>query len=229
MNENIIRTISSEMNRYLNNYQMSKLQEVLYKKVEVEKKVISNEEYVNKFINSKRLEGCSELTIKNYKIHIYKMLSYLDKDVRTIETDDIREFLSYYQSNNNCNNLTIDGVRRSLSSFFTFLEVEDYIVKSPIRRIHKIKTEFLIKETYSDELMESTSVQVSHISSYVNKLLDVMETEVAMTTSELMEKLGMKSRISFRDNYLNPALENGLIKMTNPDKPTSKNQMYYKV
>ena len=154
MNENIIRTISSEMNRYLNNYQMSKLQEVLYKKVEIEKKEISNEEYVNKFINSKRLEGCSEVTIKNYKIHIYKMLSYLDKDVRTIETDDIRDFLSYYQSKNNCNNLTIDGVRRSLSSFFTFLEVEDYIVKSPIRRIHKIKTEFLIKETYSDELME---------------------------------------------------------------------------
>ena len=154
MNENIIRTISSEMNRYLNNYQMSKLQEVLYKKIEIEKKEISNDEYVNKFINSKRIEGCSESTIKNYKIHIYKMLSYLDKDVRTIETDDIREFLSYYQSNNSCNNLTIDGVRRSLSSFFTFLEVEDYIVKSPIRRIHKIKTKFLIKETYSDELME---------------------------------------------------------------------------
>lgn len=154
MNENIIRTISSEMNRYLNNYQMSKLQEVLYKKVEIEKKEISNEEYVNKFINSKRLEGCFKLTIKNYKIHIYKMLSYLDKDVRTIETDDIRDFLLYYQSNKNCNNLTIDGVRRSLSSFFTFLEIKDYIVKSPIRRIHKIKTEFLIKETYSDELME---------------------------------------------------------------------------
>jgi len=91
--------------------------------------------------------------------------------------------------------------------------------------------EFMLKiidETLED-LMESTSVQASHISSYVNKLLDVMETGVAMTTSELMEKLEMKSRISFRDNYLNPALENGLIKMTNPDKPTSKNQMYYKV
>ena len=124
------------------------------------------------------------------------MLLYLDKDVRTIETDDIRDLLLFYQSNNNCNNLTIDGVRRSLFSFFTFLEVEDYIVKSPIRRIHKIKIEFLIKETYSDELME---------------------------------KLNMKSRISFRDNYLNQALENGLIKMTSPDKPTSKNQMYYKV
>ena len=91
--------------------------------------------------------------------------------------------------------------------------------------------EFMLKmidETLED-LMESTSVQASHVSSYVNKLLDVMETGVAMTTAELMEKLNMKSRISFRDNYLNPALENGLIKMTNPDKPTSKNQMYYKV
>lgn len=77
MNENNIRTISSEMNRYLNNYQMSKLQEVLYKKVEIEKKEISNDEYVNKFINSKRLEGCSKLTIKNYKIYIFRMLLYL--------------------------------------------------------------------------------------------------------------------------------------------------------
>ena len=91
--------------------------------------------------------------------------------------------------------------------------------------------EFMLKmiDEILEDLMESTSLQASHISSYVNKLLDVMETGVAMTTSELMEKLDMKSRISFRDNYLNPALENGLIKMTNPDKPTSKNQMYYKV
>lgn len=91
--------------------------------------------------------------------------------------------------------------------------------------------EFMLKmidETLED-LMDSTSVQANHVSSYVNKLLDVMETGVAMTASELMEKLNMKSRISFRDNYLNPALENGLIKMTNPDKPTSKNQMYFKV
>lgn len=91
--------------------------------------------------------------------------------------------------------------------------------------------EFMLKmidETLED-LMNSASEQASHVSSYVNKLLDVMETGVAMTTTELMEKLNMKSRISFRENYLSPALENGLIKMTNPDKPTSKNQMYYKV
>ena len=91
--------------------------------------------------------------------------------------------------------------------------------------------EFMLKmiDETLDDLMESTSIQVSHVSPYVNKLLAVMETGVAMTTTELMGKLNMKSRISFRDNYLNPALENGLIKMTNPDKPTSKNQMYYKV
>ena len=91
--------------------------------------------------------------------------------------------------------------------------------------------EFMLKmiDEILEDLMYSTSVQASHVSSYVNKLLSVMETGVGMTTSELMEKLNMKSRISFRDNYLNPALENGLIKMTNPDKPTSKNQMYYKV
>ena len=79
------------------------------------------------------------------------------------------------------------------------------------------------------ELINNTNLQLNHISSYVNKLLSIMEPGIAMTRSELMEKLDMKSRISFMDNYLNPALENGLIKMTNPDKPTCKNQMYYKV
>ena len=83
----------------------------------------------------------------------------------------------------------------------------------------------MIDETLED-LMNSTIIQANHISLYVNKLLSVMETGVNMTTSELMKKLNIKSRVSFRKNYLTPALENGLIKMTNPDKPTSKNQMY---
>ena len=183
MNENIIRTISSEMNRYLNNYQMSKLQEVLYKKIEIVKNEISNEEYVNKFINSKRLEGCSELTIKNYKMHINKMLLYLNKDIRTIETDDIRKFLSYYQSNNNCSNSTIDGVRRSLSSFFSFLENEDYIVKSPIKRIHKIKTEYIIKEIYSDEMMEKLRNSCTNIRNLA--IIDLLASS-GMRISELV-------------------------------------------
>jgi len=144
MNESVIRTISSEMNRYLNNYQMSKLTEVLYKWLYSNDEEISNEEYLNKFISSKKLEGCSELTIRNYTTHISKLFNYLDKDIRTIDTDDLRNYLAYYQLQNNCNNLTIDGVRRSLSSFFTFLEVENYIVKSPTKRIH----EYWILSTY---------------------------------------------------------------------------------
>ena len=163
MNESVIRTISSEMNRYLNNYQMSKLNEVLYKRLDLDEKEISNEEYLNKFINSKRLEGCSNLTLKNYTIHVSKLFNYLNKDIRTMDTEDLRNYLSYYQSKNNCNNLTIDGVRRSLSSFFTFLEVEDYIVKSPVRRIHKIKTDILVKETYSDEVLEKLRNNCSNI------------------------------------------------------------------
>ena len=109
----------------------------------------------------------------------------------------------YYKTINNCNN------KGNSTEFIEFM----------------LK---MIDETLL-ELLKATSIQSNHISSYINKLLEVMEPGVAMTTKELMEKLGMKSRISFRDNYLNPAIENGLIKMTNPDKPTSKNQMYYRV
>ena len=91
--------------------------------------------------------------------------------------------------------------------------------------------EFILKmiDEVLDYLIESTKDEANHISSYVKKLLDVMEGKSAMTTKELMEKLNLKSRVSFRNNYLNPALINGLIKMTNPDKPTSKNQSYYKI
>ncbi len=91
--------------------------------------------------------------------------------------------------------------------------------------------EFMLKmiDKVLDRLVESTSTNESCISPYVRRLLDVMDKDIAMSSRELMEKLALKSRISFRDNYLNPAIENGLIKMTNPDKPTSKNQTYYKV
>lgn len=91
--------------------------------------------------------------------------------------------------------------------------------------------EFMLKmiDEILESLIENANKEANHLSIYVKKLLDVMDEEIPMTTSELMEKLGLKSRISFRDNYLKPAIENGLVKMTNPDKPTSKNQMYYKI
>ena len=79
-----------------------------------------------------------------------------------------------------------------------------------------------------DNLLDSTKKEITHISSYVTKLFEIMDYNIPMTAYEIMDKLGLKSKDSFRDNYLNPALDNGLIKMTQPDKPTSKNQMYYK-
>ena len=147
------------------------------------------------------------------------MLSYLDKDVRTIETDDIREFLSYYQSNNNCNNLIIDEVRRSLSSFFTFHEVEDYIVKSPIRRIHKYQddydktinncnhnvestefVEFMLNRIGKvlDKAISTSSVPITETGIHINKLLSIMEYNVPMTTNEIMNKLSIKSKERLR-------------------------------
>ena len=155
MNENTIKIIGSEMSKYLNNYQMIKLNNILYKQIDnSDLDRISNDDLYNKFISTKKLEGVSELTIKNYRIHLNKFFNYVNKDLRTISTDDIRDYLSYYQSSTNCCNLTLDGIRRFLSSFFSFLELEDYIIKNPVRRIHKIRIENLIKETYSDELLE---------------------------------------------------------------------------
>ena len=124
MNENIIRIIKSEMSKYLNNYQTIKLNNILYKQIDnTDLDSISNDKLYNKFIGTKKLEGESELTIKNYRIHLNKFFNYINKDLRTINTDDIRDYLSYYQSNTNCCNLTLDGIRRFLSSFFLFLEL----------------------------------------------------------------------------------------------------------
>ena len=161
MKENLIRTINSEMNSYLNNYQLQKLNEILeYNFFEYEiiqsdnQNNVDNTDYALLFINSKRVEGCSERTISYYKTTIDNMILEIKKDIRVIDTDDLRQYLTNYQKLNNCSKVTIDNVRRILSSFFSWLEDEDYIVKSPIRRIHKIKTTKIIRETYTDEIIE---------------------------------------------------------------------------
>lgn len=161
MKENIIRTINSEMNSYLNNYQLEKLNEILvhsfyeYDIIQIgddlNKEVV---DYTSLFISSKKVEGCSDRTINYYKTTIENMLEDINKDIKIIDTDDLRNYLTEYQEKNNCSKVTIDNVRRILSSFFSWLEDEDYIVKSPIRRIHKIKTTKTVRETYSDEVLE---------------------------------------------------------------------------
>ena len=161
MKADLIKDIIQEMLPYLNNAQNKKLKDVLeyhFVKYEMRKqdsqdsKIDSN--YMELFLAAKRIEGCSEKSLKYYKSTIDTMLNQLQKNVKHIVTDDIRQYLTEYQKKKKSSRITIDNIRRILSSFFSWLEAEDHILKSPVRRIHKIKTGTNIKETYSDEALE---------------------------------------------------------------------------
>lgn len=156
MEEKIV-VVLNEMSEYLSIPQMKKLQEVIirtFAENEAARTAISNEEFLNMFLSAKRIEGCSERTIAYYQMTVQHMLSTTEKSVRKITTEEIREYLANYQKRNNCSNVTIDNVRRNISSFFSWLEEEDYILKSPMKRIHKIKTKTVVKNTISDEGIE---------------------------------------------------------------------------
>lgn len=156
MEEKIVLVLN-EMSEYLSIAQMKKLQEVIIKAFaenEVSKKDIPNDEFLKMFLSAKRIEGCSERTIKYYQVTVEHLLSNIETSVRKITTEEMREYLSNYQKRNNCSNVTIDNVRRNISSFFSWLEEEDYILKSPMKRIHKIKTKTVVKSTISDEGIE---------------------------------------------------------------------------
>ena len=150
-------SILNEMADYLNIAQMKKLQEVLLKNLSDEtpqKEEISNNEYLKMFIDAKRIEGCSMRTLSYYQVTVEHLLSQITCPIRKITTDQIRCYLANYQKRNNCSKVTVDNIRRNISSFFSWLEEEDYILKSPMRRIHKIKTKQAVKEIISDEIIE---------------------------------------------------------------------------
>ena len=156
MNEKFIEIIN-DMADVLNAAQLKRLQEVLLKRLvkdEPEKKMISNEEYLNKFLEAKKIEGCSERTIKYYKVTVEQLSKKVLHPIRKVTTEQMREYLVDYQKINNCGKTTIDNVRRNISSFFSWLEEEDYILKSPMRRIHKIRAEKLVKNVITDEDIE---------------------------------------------------------------------------
>lgn len=165
MKEAIINEIMQEMLPYLDNCQLVKLKKSLQQALQdktiteeepdTEKSEEVNLRLTDLFIAAKRVEGCSEKSIKYYSVTISTMLKVIDKDIRHIVTDDLREYLTDYQNKKHASKVTIDNIRRILSSFFSWLEDEDYIVKSPVRRIHKVKTTSSIKEIYSDESLES--------------------------------------------------------------------------
>ena len=154
---NEIALILDDMTEYLNPSQIKQLQKVLIKRIHEQPgqgNECSNARYLEMFLMAKRIEGCSERTIAYYKVTAEKMLSNITKPLRKMSTEDLRSYLSFYQSQNGCSKITVDNVRRNLSSFFSWLEDEDYILKSPVRRIHKVKTATNIKETYTDEDLE---------------------------------------------------------------------------
>ena len=161
MKQNFITDVVQAMLPFLNNAQTERLQEVLqhtlfdYEVTKIESdKEISEQNYMELFLAAKRIEGCSEKSLKYYKTTIDMMIATVGKSVKHIETDDIRRYLTKYQEKKKSSKVTIDYIRRILSSFFSWLEDEDYILKSPVRRIHKVKIGTNIKETYSDEALE---------------------------------------------------------------------------
>ena len=156
MEEKLVAVIN-EMAEVLTIAQLKKLQEVMLKHFvdrPSEQSQISNDDYLRMFLEAKRIEGCSERTLHYYKTTIEHLLSCVTEPIRRITTEELRSYLVRYQKRNNCSRVTVDNVRRNISSFFSWLEEEDYIIKSPMRRIHKIKTRSVVKTTISDEGIE---------------------------------------------------------------------------
>ena len=160
MKQKLINDVVQGMLPFLNNAQAERLQEVLqhtlwqYEICDADNKKEKDEDLLSLFLSSKRIEGCSEKSLKYYEATIQTMLDSVGKRTKEIVTEDIRGYLTSYQAKKQSSRVTIDNIRRILSSFFSWLEDEDYILKSPVRRIHKVKTASSIKETYSDETLE---------------------------------------------------------------------------
>ena len=140
------------------NYQIERIEPI--KKQEILK---NNTNILNKFILSKEIEGCSNRTLNYYKDNINKMFDAVNLPVNEITTEILRNYLADYKSNSSAGMVTIDNIRRTLSSFFAWLENEDYIVKSPVRRIHKVKTTRRVKETLTDENLEKLRDTCSNV------------------------------------------------------------------
>jgi site-specific recombinase XerD len=161
MKEQIIENIEQRMQFLLNNEQRLQFREIInscfcgYEVVETSEDKAEEVAYVDLFLSAKKIEGRSEKTLLYYRSTIEKMVSEVGKKVNHITTEDLRLYLSQYQEKNRSSKVTIDNIRRILSSFFGWLEDEDYILKSPVRRIHKVKTAKSVKETYTDEALET--------------------------------------------------------------------------
>lgn len=174
MKELFIKEVTTKMADFLDDNQRIRLREILTeiclnyqieiieqtKRQETQK---NNTDILDRFIASKEIEGCSTRTLNYYRDNINKMLDTVNLPINEITTEILRNYLSDYKSNSNAGMVTIDNIRRTLSSFFAWLENEDYIVKSPVRRIHKVKTTRRVKETFTDENLEKLRDTCSNV------------------------------------------------------------------
>lgn len=163
MKETVIREIEQAMLPFLDNAQLKSLHSALNNVLWNKNITIADPSTVEEpndmglldlFISSKKVEGCSDKTLRYYRVTIAKMLTSINIGVTHITTDVLRGYLANYEQESDCSKANIDNIRRILSSFFSWLEDENYILKSPVRRIHRIRTAKLVKETYSDEALE---------------------------------------------------------------------------
>ena len=154
MKASLIKEIENKMQSHLNPEQMGQLHQVLESCLSSTNADENTTDLVKLFLAAKRVEGCSEKTVKYYDSTIRNAVEKIEKDVTQITTDDLRLYLDDYQVTSKISKVTVDNIRRILSSFFSWLEDEDYIVKSPVRRIHKVKSCKTVKETYTDEDLE---------------------------------------------------------------------------
>lgn len=195
MNQDLINEVIQEMLPVLDNDQLLKLRKSLEKvflsiKIAKNSKSVPDKNYLkenegilDKYFNAKKTEGCSEKSLKYYQTTISTMIKALNKSVRKISTDNLRTYLMDYRERKQSSKVTIDNIRRIFSSFFSWLEDEDYIIKSPVRRIHKIKTSTTIKETYSDETLEKLRDSCNEIRDL--SLIDILSS-TGMRVGELV-------------------------------------------
>lgn len=175
--EIIINSVLAEMQPILKASQLKRLKDALDRAFEP-KQNETNETLLRTFLTAKEVEGCSAKTLQYYDDTLVRALAMIGKPIGTIESDDLRRYLNDYETTRHTSKVTIDNIRRIMSSFFSWLEDEDYIVKSPVRRIHRVRTAQLAKETLSDEELET--------------LRDACENERDLAVVDLLASTGMR-------------------------------------
>ncbi len=212
MKEQIISEITRQMLPYLDNAQLEHLLETLQhclwsveviEKPEgaVQRNTETNEELLTMFLSAKRVEGCSEKTLHYYETSLQKMFSQVDSHVTHMTTDALRNYLSEYQQKSQCSKSNIDNIRRILSSFFAWLEDENYIMKSPVRRIHKIRSSKTVKETYCSKS------NIDNIRRILSSFFAWLEDENYIMKSPVRRIHKIRSSKTVKETYTDEALE----------------------